>query len=65
MWHTGRHLHLKNFPMVKGSFNPMTFHPSNCSLKIWESIKTLTLKMRVHLGVCGFIFSHSRTLPGM
>jgi hypothetical protein len=38
----------------------MNFDPSNRSLKIWDSIRTLTPKVRVHLGVCGFIPLHSR-----
>jgi hypothetical protein len=44
----------------------MNFDPSNCFLKIWDSIGTpipkwtgtQTLKMGVHLGVCGFNPSH-------
>jgi hypothetical protein len=50
------------FQEYKGIFNPMIFDPWNCSLKIWESIATLTLKVSAHLGVCGFIPSHSLTL---
>jgi hypothetical protein len=42
----------------------MSFDPNNCLLKIWESIRTPTLKMGVHLGVWGFIPSHSLTLLG-
>jgi hypothetical protein len=37
----------------------MGFDPCNCTLKIWESIWTPTPTMRVHLGVWGFIPSHS------
>jgi len=41
----------------------MSFDPYNHSLKIWESIGTPTSKMGVHLGVWGFIPSHSFALP--
>ncbi len=41
----------------------MGFDFCNCSLKIWESIETLTLEVRVHLGVWRFIPSNSPTLP--
>jgi len=41
----------------------MGFDPCNLSLKIWESIGTPTPKMGAHLGVRGFIPSHSPTLP--
>jgi hypothetical protein len=40
----------------------MGFDPCNCSLKIWESIGTPTPKVGAHLGVWGFILSHSPTL---
>jgi hypothetical protein len=36
----------------------------NCSLKIWESIGIQIPKMGAHLGVWGFIPSHSPTLLG-
>jgi hypothetical protein len=36
--------------------------PWNCSLKIWESMGSPTPKVGVHLGVWGFIPSHSPTL---
>ncbi len=42
----------------------MGFEPCNCSLKIWESIATPTLKMGAHLGVWGFVPSRSPALPG-
>jgi hypothetical protein len=42
----------------------MGFDPCNCFQKIWESIKTPTPKVGVHLGVGGFIPSHFPTLPG-
>jgi hypothetical protein len=41
----------------------MSFDPYNHPLKIWESIKIPTPKVRVHLGVWGFIPSHFPTLP--
>jgi hypothetical protein len=37
------------FPWYKKFFNPMGFDPCNHSLKIWESVKTLTPKLGVHL----------------
>jgi hypothetical protein len=40
----------------------MGFDLCDCSLKIWESIETPTPKMGIHLGVWGFIPSHSPTL---
>jgi hypothetical protein len=43
----------------------MFFDPSNCFLKIWESIRTWTPKVGTYLGVCGLILSHSPTLLGM
>ncbi len=39
-------------------FNPMGFNLYNCSLKIWESIKTPTPKMGAHLE-CGGSFPHT------
>jgi hypothetical protein len=42
----------------------MSFDPYNHPLKIQKSIKTTTPKMGTHVGVCGFIPSHSFTLPG-
>jgi hypothetical protein len=41
----------------------MSFDPYNRFLKIGDSIETPTPKMGVHLGVWGFIPSHSPTLP--
>jgi len=43
----------------------MNLDPYNCLLKIWKSIKTLTPKVKVHLGVWGFISSLSYTLGSM
>jgi hypothetical protein len=51
------------FQWYKELFNPMSFDPSNHSMKIQESIGTSTPKMGAHLGVWGFIPSHSLTLP--
>jgi len=42
----------------------MGFDPYNRSLKVWESIGTLTPKVGAHLGVWGFIPWHFFTLPG-
>jgi hypothetical protein len=50
------------FQWYKEFFNPISFDPYNCPLKIWESIKTPTPKVGTHLGVWGFIpstFLHS------
>jgi hypothetical protein len=52
------------FEWYKDLFNPMSFDLWNCSMKGWNSIKTPTPKVRAHLRVCGFIPSHSPTLPG-
>jgi hypothetical protein len=52
------------FQWYKEFFNPMGFNPFNHSLKIWESTGTLTPKVGAHLGVWGFIPSHSPTLLG-
>jgi len=52
----------RDFQWYKELLNPMGFNPYNCSLKIWESIKTPTPKVGVHFGVWGFIPSHSPTL---
>jgi len=42
----------------------MGFDPCNRSLKVWESMRTWTPKVGAHLGVWGFIPSHSPTLSG-
>jgi hypothetical protein len=52
------------FHWYKELFDPMGFDPYNRSLKIWKSIETPTPKVRAHLGVWGFIPSHSLALPG-
>jgi hypothetical protein len=54
---------LRAFWWYKELFNPMGFYPCNHSLKIWESIRTLTPKVGAQLGVWRFIPSHSFTLP--
>jgi hypothetical protein len=42
----------------------MSFDPWNRPVKIRESIRAPTPKVGVHLGMWGFILSHSPTLPG-
>jgi hypothetical protein len=54
----------KYFQWYKERFNSMNFDPYDCPLKIQESIGTSTPKMGVHLGVWGFIPSHSFALSG-
>jgi hypothetical protein len=54
---------LKDFQWYKELFNLMGFDPWNCSLKVRDSIWTPTPKVGTHLGVWGFIPSHSPTLP--
>jgi hypothetical protein len=54
---------LKTFQWYKELLNPMSFDPCNHPLKVWESIVTPTLKVRVHLKVWGFNPSHSFALP--
>ncbi len=54
----------KAFQWYKELFNPMSFDLCNHLLKIQKSIGTSTPKMGAHLGVWGFIPSHSLTLPG-
>ncbi len=45
-------------------FNPMSFDPCNRPLKIQKSIGTPIPEVGAHLGVCGFIPSHSLTFLG-
>jgi hypothetical protein len=54
----------KDFQLYKEIFNPISFDPYNRPLKIHESIGTLTPKVRIHLGVWGFIPSHFPQLLG-
>jgi hypothetical protein len=56
---------LEAFQYYKELFNPMSFDPSNYSLKIRESIGTPTPKVGVQLGVCGLFPSHSLTILGV
>jgi len=42
----------------------MSFDPCNRPLKILKFIRTPTPKLEAHLGVCGFIPSHSPTFLG-
>jgi len=52
------------FQWYKDFFNLMSFDSYNHLLKIQKSIGTPTPKVGAHLGVCGFIHSHSPKLPG-
>jgi hypothetical protein len=52
------------FHWCKELVNPMNFYPYNCSLKIRKSIRILTPKVGVHLGMWGLIPSHFPTLLG-
>jgi hypothetical protein len=54
----------KDFEWFKKLFNSMIFDPCNRLVKIQESMGTLIPKVGAHLGMCGFIPSHSPTLPG-
>jgi hypothetical protein len=59
-----RHLRSKRFPMILGTFQSNVFWPDNRPLKIQESIGIPTPKVGTHLGMWGFIPSHSPALPG-
>jgi len=52
-----------SFQWHKELFNPMNFDPYNHFLKIREFIGIPTPKVGAHLGVWGFIPSHSFALP--
>jgi hypothetical protein len=52
------------FHWYKKLFNLMGFDPFDCSLKIQKFIWTPIPKVGAHLGVWGFIPSHSPTLSG-
>jgi hypothetical protein len=54
----------RSFQWYNERLNPMSFDACNHSLKIQESIGTPTPKVRVPLGVWGFIPSHSFALSG-
>ncbi len=56
----------RDFQSYKKRHKPLSFDPSNCSLKFWQSLwdsnshqLSPTPTMGVHLGVWGFIPSHS------
>jgi hypothetical protein len=51
-----------SFQWCKKKFKLMGFNPCNRTLKIWESIGIPTPNMGIHLGVWGFIPSHSFAL---
>ncbi len=53
----------RSFQWYNEFHNPIDFDPCNYSLKIRESIGTLTPKVGIHLGVWRFIPSHSPTFP--
>jgi hypothetical protein len=53
------------FLWYKELFSPMIFNPYNYPLNIRKSIGIPTPKVKVHLGVWGFIPSHSLTLLGV
>jgi hypothetical protein len=50
----------RSFQWYKELFSSMSFDPWNIYLKIQNSIGIPTPKVGVHLGMCGFIPSHSR-----
>jgi len=52
------------FQWHKKIFNPMSFNPCNRPLNIQKSTRTPIPKMGVHLGVWGFIPSHSFAFSG-
>jgi hypothetical protein len=55
---------LRSFQWYKEILNLIGFGPCNFSLKIQKSIGTPTPEVVAHLGVWGFIPSHSPTLTG-
>jgi hypothetical protein len=56
---------LRAFQWYKERQRPLSFDPSNCSLKSRESTGTPSPKVGVALGVWGFTPSHFPTLPGV
>jgi hypothetical protein len=56
---------LRAFQWYKKCHKPLSFDPWNRSLKFWESIRTLSPKVGVALGVWGFTPSHFPTLLGV
>jgi hypothetical protein len=60
MWAHFRDIYvLRTFQQYKELFNPMSFDPYNCLLKIQKSIEILTPKVGIHLGVWGGSFPHT------
>jgi hypothetical protein len=53
------------FQLYNELFNAMNFNPYNRCMKIRKSIRTLIPKMGLHLGMWGFIPSHSLAFPGI
>jgi hypothetical protein len=53
------------FQWYKERHKPLSFDPSNRSMKFWESTGTPSPKVGVALGVWGLTPSHSPTLPGV
>jgi hypothetical protein len=53
------------FQWYKKRYKPLSFDPSNQSLKFWESTGTPSPKVGVALRVRGFTPSHFPTLPGV
>jgi hypothetical protein len=53
------------FQWYKERHKPLSFDPSNWSLKFWKSTGTPSPKVGVALGVWGLTPSHSPTLPGV
>jgi hypothetical protein len=56
---------LRAFKWYKESHKPLSFDPSNRSMKFWKSIWTPSPKVGVALGVWGFTPSHFLTFPGV
>jgi hypothetical protein len=54
---------LRDFPWYKKLFNPLSFDPYNCLLKIWKSTRTPTPNVGVPVGLWRSIPSHSLALP--
>ncbi len=59
MWAHFRHLCSKSFSWCKKLFNPLSFDPCNCFLKIWESTRTPNSESGSSLGS---VRVHSLTL---
>jgi hypothetical protein len=66
-WVIRAHLNIyvpRFFQWYKELIHPMIFYPYNCPLKIQKSIGTPIPRVGAHLGVRGFIPSHSPMLLG-